>query len=68
MQLIIELDAETTRQLTEIQQHTNQDPTMVIQQGIGLYHQQIQPHRQFYIEIQRQYDLTANVAVNTNAN
>jgi predicted transcriptional regulator len=67
MQLIIELDAETTRQLAEIQRHTNQDHTVVIQQGIGLYYQQMQPHRQFYIETQRQYELTCNVAVNTSS-
>jgi hypothetical protein len=68
MQIIIELDAETSRQLTEIQRHTNQDHAVVIQQGIGLYYQQIQPHRQFYIETQRQYDLTCNVVANTNSN
>jgi hypothetical protein len=68
MQLIIELDAETARQLTEIQQHTNQDQTVVIQQGIGLYYQQVQPHRQFYIQTQPQYDLACNIAVGTNSN
>jgi hypothetical protein len=68
MQLIIELDAETARQLIEIQKHTNQGHTMVIQQGIGLYHQQLQPHRQFQIEIQRQYELAGNILVSTHAN
>ena len=65
MQLIIELDAETTRQLIELQKQTNQDHAVVIQQGIGLYYQQLQPHRQFYMETKRQYELTANVPVST---
>jgi hypothetical protein len=68
MQLTIELDAETTRQLIEIQKQTNQDHTIVIQQGIGLYYQQVQPHRQFYVETQRKYELTYDMAVNTSAN
>ena len=68
MQLIIELDAETARQLTELQKQTNQDHTVVIQQGIGLYYQQLQPHRQFYIETKRQYELIANMPVSTSCN
>ena len=65
MKIIIELDAETTRQLIELQKQTNQDHAVVIQQGIGLYYQQLQPHRQFYMETKRQYELTANVPVST---
>ncbi len=68
MQLIIELDAETARQLTELQKQTNQDHTVVIQQGIGLYYQQLQPHRQFYIETKRQYELIANVPASASCN
>ncbi len=68
MQLIIQLDAETARQLEEIQKHTNQDPTLVIKQGIGLYHQQLQPHRQFYIETKRQYELICSAPANTSSN
>jgi hypothetical protein len=68
MQLIIQLDAETARQLEEIQKHTNQDPILVIQQGIGLYYQQLQPHRQFYIETKRHYELVGNVPANTSSN
>jgi predicted transcriptional regulator len=68
MQLIIQLDAETARQLAEIQEQTNQDPILVIQQGIGLYYQQLQPHRQFYIETKRHYELVGNVSVNTSSN
>ncbi|AFY95121.1 hypothetical protein [Chamaesiphon minutus] len=68
MQLIIQVDAETARQLDEIQKQTNQDPALVIQQGIGLYYQQLQPHRQFYIETKRQYELIGNIPVNSNAN
>jgi predicted transcriptional regulator len=68
MQLIIELDAETARQLTELQKQTNQDHTVVIQQGIGLYYQQLQPHRQFYIETKRQYELVGNIPASTSCN
>ena len=68
MQLIIELDAETARQLTELQKQTNQEHTVVIQQGISLYYQQLQPHRQFYIETKKQYDSIANIPVSTSCN
>jgi predicted transcriptional regulator len=68
MQIIIELDAETARQLTEIQKQTNQDHNMVIQQGIGLYYQQLQPHRQFYIETKRQYELLDKIPASTSCN
>jgi predicted transcriptional regulator len=68
MQLIIELDAETARQLTELQKQTNQEHTVVIQQGIGLYYQQLQPRRQFYIETKRQYDSIDNIPVSTSCN
>jgi predicted transcriptional regulator len=68
MQIIIELDAETARQLTELQKQTNQDHTVVIQQGIGLYYQQLQPHRQFYIETKRQYELIANIPATASCN
>lgn len=68
MDLVIELDAETTRQLTEIQAQTNQDYNVVIQQGISLYYQQLQPHRQFYVETKRQYELICNVPANTSSN
>lgn len=68
MEIIIRLDPETARQLDAIQQHTNQDQMEVIRQGIGLYYQQLQPHRQFYIETKKQYDLiyTAPVASSVN--
>ena len=68
MQITIQLDAETARQLEEIQQHTNQDPTLVIQQGIGLYYQQLQPHRQFYMETKRHYELVCSAPANTSSN
>jgi hypothetical protein len=68
MQLIIQLDATTARQLEEIQKQTNQDPILVIQQGIGLYHQQLQPHHQFYVETKREYDLVGSTPVNSSAN
>ncbi len=68
MQLIIQLDAETARQLEEIQKHTNQEHALVIQQGIGLYYQQLQPHRQFYMAANRTYDLVGSVPAITSAN
>jgi predicted DNA-binding protein len=68
MQLIIELDVETARQLNVIQQHTNQDDATIVRQAIGLYHQQLQPHRQFYVETNRQSDLACNIPVGTNSN
>jgi hypothetical protein len=68
MQIIIELDAETARQLTELQKQTNQDHTVVIQQGIGLYYQQLQPHRQFYMETKRQYELIPSISTSNSCN
>ena len=68
MQIIIQLDAETARQLAAIQDHTNQDHALVIQQGISLYYQQLQPHRQFYLEAKRQYDLVGSSQASTSSN
>jgi predicted transcriptional regulator len=68
MQVIIELNAEAARQLDALQNHTNQDRESVIEQGIGLYYQQLQPHREFYIETKRQYELTCNVSASTSSN
>jgi hypothetical protein len=67
MQLIIELDAETTSQLDAIQKHTNQDYTMVIKQGIGLYYQQLQPHCKLYVEAKGEYDLICSIPVIVNS-
>jgi predicted transcriptional regulator len=68
MQIIIELNADAVRQLDAIQNHTNQDRESVIEQGIGLYYQQLQPHREFYIETKRQYEITCNIPVGTSSN
>jgi hypothetical protein len=68
MQLIIELDIETTRQLEAIQDHTNQDSLLVIKQGISLYFQQLQPHRKFQIETKKQYELVGSGAASTSSN
>ncbi len=68
MQLIIELDIETARQLEAIQAQTNQDSILVIQQGISLYHQQLQPHRQFQIATKNHYELVGSGAASTNSN
>jgi hypothetical protein len=68
MQIIIELDSETARQLEAVQQQTNQDHMAVIQQGICLYYQQLQPHRQFFLEAKRHCELISNVPVSVGAN
>jgi predicted transcriptional regulator len=68
MQVIIELNAEVARQLDAIQNHTNQDRESVIEQGIGLYYQQLQPHREFHIDTKKQYELTCSVPANTSSN
>jgi predicted transcriptional regulator len=68
MQLTIQLDLETAHQLDEIQQQTNQDHRLVIQQAIGLYYQQLQPHRQFYIQTKRQSDLVGNIPASAISN
>ena len=68
MEIVIRLDPETVRQLEAIQQHTNQDQMEVIRQSIGLYYQQLQPHREFYIETKRQYDLIYTVPASSGVN
>ncbi len=65
MEFTINLDQEHARQLAAIQKYTNQDFDTVIQQSISLYHQQLQPHYQLRLELDRSYDLVSNVSVNT---
>jgi hypothetical protein len=65
MEITIKLDPEHARQLAVIQKYTNQDLETVIQQGIGLYHQQLQPHYQLHMELDRKYDLVCNVSPTT---
>lgn len=60
MQLIINLDKESARQLAEIQKHTNQDYPIVFQQAIGLYHQQIQISGRIQVEAGNRYELDCN--------
>jgi predicted transcriptional regulator len=57
MQLTIQLDPESVRQLAIIQKQTNQDQMAVIQQGIGLYHQQVHPHYLARMEVPEISDL-----------
>jgi hypothetical protein len=64
MEITIKLDPEHARQLAAIQQYTNQDLDTVIQQGIGLYHQQLQPHYQLRLDLDRKYALVCNVSTN----
>jgi hypothetical protein len=65
--LTIELDTETARQLAVIQKQTNQDHMSVIQQGIGLYHQQVQPHYLARIEVPPSSDLLCAVSASPHA-
>lgn len=67
MEITIKLDPEHARQLAAIQKYTNQDLETVIQQGIGLYHQQLQPHYQVRMELDRKYDLVCNVSTKASA-
>jgi hypothetical protein len=62
MEITIKLDPEQVRQLEAIQKYTNQDLDTVIQQGIGLYHQQLQPHYQLRLDLDRKYELVCNVS------
>jgi hypothetical protein len=64
MQLVIQLDPETARQLAAIQKQTNQDHMSAIQQGIGLYHQQLQPHGLPRMAILPATDLSCITAAN----
>jgi hypothetical protein len=67
MQLTIQLDPESARQLAIIQQQTNQDQMSVIQQGIGLYHQQVHPHYLARMEVPQVPDLFCATTVDTNS-
>ncbi len=67
MEITIKLDPEYARQLEVIQEYTNQDAATVIQQGISLYHQQLQPHYKLRMELDR-YNLVCNVASDTLVN
>ncbi len=60
MQLIVQLDAESTHQLAAIQDRTNQDRETVIKQAISLYYQQIQPHCSIRAEQANRYELVGN--------
>lgn len=68
MEVSIQLNDECAHQLAVIQKYTNQDCITVIQQGISLYYQQLQPHCHVRIEVARQYDLVCNVSPNTSLN
>lgn len=68
MQIVIELDAETARQLETIQKYTNQDHASIVKQSIGLYHQQLQPHCELFFATAREYNLVGSAPVHANAN
>ncbi len=61
--LTIQLDPETARQLEMIQKQTNQDHMSVIQQGIGLYHQQVQLHYLDRVEVPPSSDLLSPMSL-----
>ena len=65
MEITIKLDEEHARQLAVIQKYTNQDLDTVIEQSISLYYQQLQPHYQLRLQLDRKYDLVCNVSANT---
>jgi hypothetical protein len=67
MQLIIQLDEESARQLAAIQKYTNQDHNTVIQQVIGLYYQQIQPHYRVRIEEIDRYEFVGSETLTASA-
>jgi hypothetical protein len=67
MQLVIQLDTESARQLAAIQKYTNQDHNTVIQQVISLYYQQIQPHYRVRIEEIDRYELVGSETLTASA-
>jgi hypothetical protein len=67
MQLIVQLDDESARQLAAIQAYTNQDHSTVIQQVIGLYYQQIQPHYRVRLADLNQYELVTSESLSVSA-
>ena len=65
MEITIRLNEEHARQLAVIQQYTNQDLDTVVEQSISLYYQQLQPHYQLRMQLDRKYDLVCNVSTDT---
>jgi hypothetical protein len=59
MQLIIHLDAESARQLVEIQNQTDRDHSKIFRTGIELYHQQIQQSDRIQLAQHTQSELGA---------
>lgn len=65
-EITIKIDAELARQLEFVQDYTNQDFKTVIEQGVSLYYQQLQPHCQVRIALDPKYDLVGAASTNTN--
>jgi predicted transcriptional regulator len=57
MQIIVNLDAESTRQLMEIQAQTDRDHSMIFRTGIEHYHQQIQQSDRIQLAQHQQSEL-----------
>jgi hypothetical protein len=59
MQITIHLDAESTRQLVEIQAQTDRDHGTIFRTGIERYHQQIQLSDRLQLAQHKQSELDA---------
>jgi hypothetical protein len=59
MQIIIDLDPESARQLVEIQNQTDRDHSTIFRAGIELYHHQIQHSDRIQLAQHQQSELDA---------
>jgi hypothetical protein len=59
MQIIIDLDPESARQLVAIQNQTDRDHSEIFRAGIELYHQQIQQSDRIQLAHHQQSELDA---------
>jgi predicted transcriptional regulator len=59
MQLIVNLDSESARQLVEIQNQTDRDHSTIFRTGIEHYHHQIQQSDRIQLAQHRQSELDA---------
>ena len=57
MQVTINLNAQSVKNLADIRSQTNQHLDTIVSQGLSLYHQQLQAHRQMILEVDLQDDI-----------
>ena len=57
MQVTINLNAQSVKNLADIRSQTNQHLDTIVSQGLSLYHQQLQAHRQMIVEVDLQDDI-----------